>query len=172
MADRMSGATLRPMLPTDGPMLASIFQASVETLTEEDYSDDQREAWAALADTPDFAKRLTGGLTLVASLAGEPVGFAVLEGKDKIGMLYVAPDLARQGVATMLCDALQRIAAGRGTAKLIVDASDTARDFFMVRGFVPMVRNMVSVGGEWLGNTTMEFDLVAAGLNKPADEAS
>jgi putative acetyltransferase len=154
-----TGATLRPMLPSDGPALADIFRASIEILAEEDYSDDQREAWAAVADEPDFLKRLAGALTLVASLDGEPVGFASLEGADRIAMLYVAPDHARQGVASLLCDALQKLATGRGAAKLVVDASDTARDFFMGRGFVPKIRNTVSLDGEWLGNTTMELEL-------------
>jgi putative acetyltransferase len=159
MAVKASGASLRPMLPSDGPMLAEIFRASIEILAEEDYSEDQREAWAGVADGPGFAKRLEGALTLVASLEGEPVGFASLEGADKIGMLYVAPDHARQGIATLLCDALRKLATARGAAKLVVDASDTARDFFMVRGFVPKIRNTVSLDGEWLGNTTMELEL-------------
>ena len=160
-------AGLRPMLPTDGPLLAAIFRASIEELTQDDYSDDQREAWASRADDEAaFGKRLRDGLTLVAHVAGEPVGFVTLEGADKVGMLYVAPLHARQGIASLLCDALRRLAAGRGTTKLVVDASDSARDFFMVRGFVPKVRNMVPVEGEWLGNTTMELDLAS-----PAERA-
>ena len=41
---------LRPMLPADVPVLAAIFQASIEELAEEDYDDGQRNAWAAAAD--------------------------------------------------------------------------------------------------------------------------
>jgi putative acetyltransferase len=160
MAAKVSGASLRPMLPGDGPVLAEIFRASIEILAEEDYSEDQREAWAGVADGPGFVKRLEGALTLVASIDGEPVGFASLEGADKIAMLYVAPDNPRQGIASLLCDALRKLATGRGAAKLVVDASDTARDFFMARGFVPKIRNTVSLDGEWLGNTTMELELV------------
>ena len=41
---------LRPMLPTDVPLLAEIFRASIEELTAEDYSPAQQEAWASAAD--------------------------------------------------------------------------------------------------------------------------
>jgi putative acetyltransferase len=55
----------------------------------------------------------------------------------------------------MLCDALERLAAARGTKKLTVDTSDTALGFFEKRGFTPQSRNTITLGGEWLANTTM-----------------
>ena len=61
----------------------------------------------------------------------------------------------------MLCDALETLAAARGTKELGVDASDTARGFFERRGFVAKTRNTVSIGGEWLANTTMAKSLPA-----------
>ncbi len=146
---------LRPMLPADGPLLVALFRASVEQLAEEDYGENQREAWASVADdAAAFAKRLAGALTLVATIAGEPAGFASLAGA-RIDMLYVAPDHARVGIATALLDALERLAAARRIEKLTVDASDTARDLFAKRGYVPQSRNTVPIGDEWLGNTTM-----------------
>lgn len=156
------GAALRPMLPADAPALTTLYRASIEMLAEEDYSADQREAWAARADEPAFARRLTGGLTLVAIVGNRPAGFASLEGADRIAMLYVDPEHARQGVATLLVDALVKLAGSRGAAVLKVDASDTAQPLFQTLGFVATVRNMVPVGDEWLGNTSMERKLAAA----------
>src|SRR5690242_21236405 len=50
---------LRPYLPQDTPILAEIFRASVEELTEDDYTPPQQEAWAAAADDlEEFAARL------------------------------------------------------------------------------------------------------------------
>ena len=37
----------------------------------------------------------------------------------------------------------------------MVDASDSARDFFAKRGYVAQQRNTVTINGEWLANTTM-----------------
>jgi putative acetyltransferase len=138
-------------------MLAEIFRSSIEQLTGEDYSEAQQQAWASAADDEQaFGARLAGELTLIATLDGSPVGFASLKGPDQIEMLYVHPAMARQGVGSMLVDALEKIATARGTNRLIVDASDTANGFFDKRGYVAQQRNTVTCGDEWLANTTME----------------
>ena len=125
---------LRPFLPADAPLLAEIFRASIEELTGDDYSEAQQQAWSAAADDEAaFAARLADELTLIA----------------------------RQGVGTMLLDAIERLMAGRGAALLTADVSDSARDFFATRGYQPQRRNTVSRGGEWLANTTMEKPLPA-----------
>ena len=147
---------LRPLLPADVSVLAEIFRASIAELTSDDYSEAQQEAWAASAgDQAAFAGRLGKQLTLVATMQGSPVGFASLAGNEKLDMLYVHPGVAGHGVAAMLADALEKLAAARGATKLSVDASDTARGFFEKRGYVPQQRNSISVGDEWLANTTL-----------------
>jgi putative acetyltransferase len=162
MARAHPNLALRPFLPADVPLLVEIFRASIEELTGDDYSVGQQQAWASAADDEEaFGARLAGELTLIATLDGSPVGFASLKGKDMLDMLYVHPAVAGQGVATMLVDAIERLATARGTARLSVDASDTARGFFERRGYVPQRRNTVSLHGEWLANTTMEKRLAA-----------
>jgi putative acetyltransferase len=156
----MSAPALRPFLPTDTPVLAAIFAASIEGLTGDDYSEAQQEAWMAAADDEaEFGNRLASGLTLVATLEGSPVGFASLKGKDHIDLLYVHPGAVGQGVASMLCDALEKLAGARGAASLTVDASDNAAEFFIKRGYEAKQRNTVSLNGEWLANTTMQKPL-------------
>jgi len=163
----MSAATttpaLRPFLPADTPVLAAIFSAAIEELTGDDYSTDQQEAWAAVADDEEaFGKKLAGELTLIATLGNAPVGFASLKGKDHIEMLYVHPGAAGQGVASALLDALEKLAGGRGADKLTVDGSDNAQGFFAKRGYVAMQRNSITVNDEWLANTTMKKTLGAS----------
>jgi len=151
---------LRPFLPADAPLLREIFRDSIEELTSDDYTESQQEAWASAADdVRSFGDKLAGQLTLVATLEGSLVGFASLEGKDKIDMLYVHPAATGQGVGAMLVDALEKLAGARGTASLIVDASDSARGFFEKRGYVAQQRNSISVGDEWLANTTLQKQL-------------
>ena len=153
---------LRPFLPADAPLLREIFRDSIEELTSDDYTEAQQEVWASVADNvADFGKKLSGQLTLVATMEGSPVGFASLEGKDKIDMLYVHPAATGQGVGAMLVDALEKLAGSRGEAKIVVDASDSARGFFEKRGYVAQQRNTVSVGDEWLANTTLHKQLAA-----------
>lgn len=152
---------LRPFLPDDVPMLAAIFAASIQELTGDDYSEAQQEAWMAAAETEEFGKRLAADLTLIATLDGSPVGFASLRGTDHIRMLYVHPAVSRRGIATMLVDALEKLAGGRGAAALTVDASDTAQNFFAKRGYTAQQRNSITINDEWLANTTMKKTLGA-----------
>src|SRR5258708_13703161 len=147
---------LRPYLPADAPLLAEIFRASVEELTAEDYSAAQRGVWAAVAGARAVGARLARELTLIARLGGSAVGFVSLKGADHLDRLYVHPAVAGQGIGAMLCDAVEKLAAARGTPRLTVDASDSARGFFERRGYVAQRRNTVSCGDEWLANTTME----------------
>jgi putative acetyltransferase len=162
MGQALPKPALRPFLAEDTPVLAAIFAASIEELTGDDYSEAQQEAWSASADDAGaFAARLAGALTLLGTIDGSPVGFASLAGTERVDMLYVHPAAARQGVGTMLIDALEKLAAARGASRLTADVSDSAQDFFRRRGFVATQRNSIELGGEWLATTTMEKRLAA-----------
>ena len=162
MGQTLPKPALRPFLPADVPVLAAIFAASIEELTGDDYSEAQQEAWMAAAEDEEFGKRLASDLTLIATLEGSPVGFASLRGTDHIRMLYVHPAVTGQGIATMLVDALEKLAGGRGATSLSVDASDNAQAFFAKRGYTAQQRNSVTINDEWLANTTMKKTLGAA----------
>jgi putative acetyltransferase len=160
MGQALPKPALRPFLAADMPVLAAIFVASVEELTGDDYNEAQQQAWAGIAeDEEKFSKRLTGALTLIATLQSSPVGFATLKGVDHIDMLYVHPSAVGQGVGSMLCEALEKLAGGRGAKSLTVNASDNALEFYSKRGYVATQRNTVTVNGEWLANTTMQKTL-------------
>jgi putative acetyltransferase len=162
MAQTLPKAALRPFLAEDVPILAAIFIAAIEELAAEDYSEPQREAWASAADDEEqFGKRLASELTLIATLQNSPVGFASLKGADHIDMLYVHPSVAGQGAGSMLCEALEKLAGGRGAKSLTVDASDNAEQFFTKRGYIAKQRNTVTTNGEWLANTTMQKSLTS-----------
>ena len=162
MARAQPTFALRPYLPRDAPFLAEIYRASIEELTEEDYNPEQQEAWASAADDLEaFAERLGKHLTLIATVDGSPIGFISLDSPADIGLLYVHPAVARQGIGKMLYDAVEKLATARGASYLKVDASDTAHEFFKRCGFIDTQRNSVSAGNEWLSNTTMTKKLDA-----------
>lgn len=159
---------LRPFLPSDTLPLRELFAQSIEELTQEEYDEDQRAAWASTAeDALAFAKRLQGMLTLVVERDGEHAGFASLRDNAVIDMIYVHPYHAGEGVGTALIEALETIAAARGSAAISVDASDTAVMFFEGRGYVPTRRNSLPVADLWMSNTTMRKEL-KSGAGKTA----
>ncbi len=157
---------LRPMLPSDVATLASIARDAIEELAVDDYDDNQRLAWSDTLEA-DFAQRVSGALTLVATIESAPVGFASLVDNKTIDLLYVDPRVTRQGVATVLCDALEKLSRARGMKELTVDASDTAKPLFDARGYVAIRRNTVPLGDEWLASTTMQKSLVPKPTNEP-----
>src|SRR6202012_2997623 len=133
---------------------------AIEELTGDACKEAQQHARTRAAyDDEQFGRRIADELALFETLRNSPVGFASLKGKDHIDMLYVHPGAAGQGVAAMLCDALEKLAAGRGATSLTVDASDNSLMFFAKRGYVAKQRNSVIVNGEWLTNTTMQKNL-------------
>jgi putative acetyltransferase len=167
-SDHGVAPALRPFLASDATRCAAIFRASIQTLTDDDYDDDQRRAWAAAADdVATFGARLAKALTLVATVSGEPIGFGALKGADILDMLYVEPQFARRGIGALLIDALTRLATARGAKQLTSDVSDTARPTFEKQGFIAQRRNLVQLDGEWLANTTMVKSLAAPDSSRP-----
>jgi putative acetyltransferase len=154
---------LRPFLAPDTMALRELFAQSIEELTADDYDEDQRAAWAAVAaDAEAFAQRLSSMVTLVIQVEGEYAGFASLKDNTVFDMLYVHPYFAGQGVGSALADAIEALAKGRGATEITVEASDTAAPFFEDRGYEATQRSMIPRDDLWLPNTTMKKRLGAA----------
>ena len=92
----------------------------------------------------------------MAERDGTLIGFAELENNDHIDMVYVAPEAARQGVATALLQALERHAREIGIGRLFVEASETALPFFTRMGFGTPRRRELERDGVKLHNYAME----------------
>jgi putative acetyltransferase len=162
MSTKLQSYPLRPFMPADTMALRDLFAQSIEELTADDYTEDQRLAWIARAeDAEAFADRLEGMVTLIVQVDGEYLGFASLKDNSVVDMLYVHPYATGRGIGSSLVDALERIAAARGAEKITVEASDTAQPFFVQRGYVPGQRNLIPIDDEWLSNTTMSKPLTA-----------
>ena len=154
---------LRPFLPKDLMELRELYAQSIEELTQEDYDEDQRAAWVSVAaDAQAFGQRLASGTTLVVEIDGEYAGFGSLKDNRVVDMLFVHPYFAGGGVGTALVDALEKLAKGRGSKAISVEASDTAQVFFEERGYVAQSRNSVPLEDQWLMNTTMAKPLGSA----------
>ena len=53
MGQALPKPALRPFLTEDTAVLAAIFAAAIEELTDEDYNEAQQQAWAGMADDED-----------------------------------------------------------------------------------------------------------------------
>lgn len=138
---------IRPPEPDEIASLPELFQQAINALAGADYSPEQCDAWAARAEEPDFVGMLKQGLTLVAQLEGRTVGFAQLRPEDTIAMLYVHPDAAGLGIATLLGQYLEDEARIAGSTHLHTRASLNARRFFEKMGLREQARESVCLNG-------------------------
>jgi putative acetyltransferase len=168
-----STLSLRPFLPQDVEEVADLIRVSIEILTQEHYDETQRAAWMAFVDDEaELRQRLSSSLTLLGLIDDEIVGLASLKENAKLDLLYVHPFHVRQGIASGLCAALEKLAMARGAKMLELDASDTAVPFFEKQGFVATSRNTVLRIDQWLANTTMSKLLGTQAEAAQADETS
>ena len=170
MSTKAQSYPIRPFMPADTMALRDLYAQSIEELTADEYTEDQRLAWIARAeDAEAFSDRLEAMVTILVQIDGEYLGFASLKDNTVLDMLYVHPYATGRGVGTSLADALERLAAARGAKEISVEASDTAQPFFAHRGYAPGQRNLIPIEDQWLSNTTMTKPL--AGKSAPLPQA-
>lgn len=149
---------LRPYQPDDCAVLARLFAQTIQCVTCPDYSQAERDAWAAgwhtLTDA-FFGSRYT----LVAVKDDQVAGYANLDDTGYLDHLFVHKDFQRRHVATALCDALEQYAHSRGLLRVTVHASLTAKPFFLRRGYVLLRAQSVPLRGQHLTNFVMEKNL-------------
>ena len=132
--------------------IIGLFYDTVHTVNAADYTEEQLEAWASgEVDTDAWNRSLLEHVTYVAveknesNAAGEIViGFADMDRSGYLDRLYVHKDHQRQGVASALCDRLEKeIEADR----YLTHASITARPFFEKRGYKTVREQQVERNG-------------------------
>ena len=152
--------SVRGLRGADIPTVIEVFRASVRKVARRDYTLEQVIAWAPdEIDSATWAKRYETRQGWVAEVGSKVVGFAELEGRDHLDMIYVHPAHQGQGAATALLTHLERAAHGLGARRLRTEASITARPFFEHRGFRLVAEQTVAVRGQSFINYRMEKPL-------------
>ncbi|MBB4304046.1 glutathione reductase (NADPH) [Rhodobium orientis] len=137
-AKPVTGVEVREARETDFAILAKIgmhsWQASIGSQLAGD-------AWKRLRDEKPFEHLLAsaGGPVLVATLDGEPVGFAIVaSGQGAISEIWVAPSAWANGAGEALLAALEEALAARDAKYVDLDlfaGNRRALRFFRTRGF-------------------------------------
>ncbi|WP_430789009.1 GNAT family N-acetyltransferase [Virgibacillus flavescens] len=116
--------------------IVTLFRETVLRVNRKDYSKEQVKEWAANAQTTEeWVARLDRSLTYVAFMKGEMVGFSNLTEDGLIDLLYVHKSHQGEGVASNLIELLEAEAVTLGISLLTVEASITARPFFLSQGY-------------------------------------
>ena len=144
---------LRRYAEADCPELARLFYDTVHTVNAKDYDQEQLDAWATgEVGLESWNRSFLAHHTVVAEQDGIIVGFGDMDETGYLDRLYVHKDYQRTGVATAICDELERSSA---TAEFITHASITARPFFEKRGYVVIKEQQVERRGVRLTNFVM-----------------
>ena len=145
---------LRAYKTEDCEAMASLFYDTVHRINGRDYAPEQLDAWATGAvDLAAWNARYLSTTTLVAEENGVVLGFANMDKTGYLDMLYVHADAQNRGIATALCDALERLVEAE---KYTTHASITARPFFEKRGYAVVKQQQVPLRGQVLTNFVME----------------
>ena len=145
---------LRPYRSADAEGLAVLFYDTVHFVNSKDYTPEQLNAWApGKMDMSQWDLRFLQHHSLMAIQGETPVGFADMDDSGYLDRLFVHKDHQGEGIATTLCDQLERVVAGR---KFTTHASITARPFFERRGYQVVREQLVEVRGVSLKNFVME----------------
>lgn len=146
---------IRRYEPGDLWQVTALFYDTVHTVNAADYSPEQLDAWADGA--PDL-DRWNGSLLAHHSLVAVEgrdliVGFGDIDGTGYLDRLYVHKDRQGLGIATALCDRLERAV---DAPVLTTHASITARPFFEGRGYRVLREQRVERHGVRMTNYVME----------------
>ncbi len=131
---------IRDARPEDAAAACAVLRRSIVELCAADHRHDP----AILADwlankTVETVRSWIGqpgGSLMVAVDTDTVLAVGSVADDGRIGLNYVSPDARFRGVSTAMLAALERRAAERGCGRCTLTSTDTARRFYLERGYV------------------------------------
>lgn len=100
---------IRSYIAEDCVFLTELFYQTVHQINQKDYSLRQLEVWAPKeVETQKWNKRFLSSYTVVALIKEKIVGFGNIDCDGYLDCLYVHANYQRQGVATLIYEALEQ----------------------------------------------------------------
>lgn len=144
---------IRKYVPSDCRELTELFYNTVHKVNAGDYTKAQLDVWApGKADLEKWDRSLQEHYSIVAVENEMITGFGDIDKTGYLDRLFVHKDHQRRGIATAICDELEKTAPGN----IIVHASITAKPFFEKRGYKVIREQQVERQGIFLTNYVME----------------
>lgn len=146
---------IRIYQPCDCKELAELFYNTVHTVNARDYTKEQLDVWATgEIDLEKWNQSFQEHYSIVAVKSNIIIGFGDIDDTGYLDRLYVHTNYQGQGVATAICNKLEKAVQG----KVVTHASITAKPFFAKRGYKIIKEQQVERKGIFLTNFVMEKD--------------
>ncbi len=144
---------IREYIPEDCFETAELFYNTVHTVNSADYTKEQLNVWAPnKIDLEKWNNNFLEHYSLVALDNNIIIGFGDIDKTGYLDRLYVHREYQKIGVASALCDKLERSVEG----KITTHSSITAKSFFEKRGYITIKKQTVNRQGIILINYIME----------------
>ncbi len=136
----------------DCETVSKLSYETVHFINATDYTVEQLSVWANDADSLKARRNdLLKQHTLIAEISGVIVGFGSIDKSGYLDLLFVHKDYQTQGVATALCNGLEK-----DLSIIKTYSSITAKPFFESRGYVVVKAQEVERLGVKLKNYEMQ----------------
>lgn len=147
---------LRKYNANDCKELAQLFYDTVHTINAKDYTKEQLNVWATgQIDFEKWNASLSENHTVIAVEKNVIVGFGDMDKTGYIDRLFVHKNYQGKGIATAICDELEKTFHPFYTTH----ASITAKPFFEKRGYVVIRKQQINRNGIFLTNFVMKKNI-------------
>ena len=144
---------IRKYRSSDCKEIIELFYNTVHTVNAKDYTKEHLDVWATgKVELEKWAKSFQEHFTVVAVDEEIIVGFGDIDKTGYLDRLYVHHDYQKKGVATAICNELEKVVQSNITTY----ASITAKPFFEKRGYKVIKEQKVERQGVFLTNFCME----------------
>ena len=144
---------IRKYRSSDCKEIIELFYNTVHTVNAKDYTKEQLDVWATgKVELEKWDKSFQEHFTVVAVDEEIIVGFGDIDKTGYLDRLYVHHDYQKKGVATAICNELEKVVQSNITTY----ASITAKPFFEKRGYKVIKEQKVERQGVFITNFCME----------------
>ncbi len=129
---------LRIASVSDIPAIIKMYQDTVRNVNIKDYSGDEINVWASGADNFERWEKAVSEQYFVLAYNNTDetlTGFSSIAKDGYLDFMYVCKDHQREGVASLLLDAVEQKAAEQNNNEIYSHVSKTAKGFFLKRGY-------------------------------------
>ena len=145
---------IREYKSSDCDKIADLFYNTVHFINAKDYTQEQLNVWATgNVDIYKWDKSFLNNYTLVAEENNMIIGCGDINNEGYLDRLYVHKDYQKMGIATALCDILEK---HYPVEHIITHSSITAKPFFEKRGYKVIKKQFVERNGIRLTNYIMK----------------